>query len=97
MDPLPNQAQDAKKYEMIHIEMKQTHFYVYREFLLESKNFQFEKTFGDISKTHFILDRDPKMFNLILEYLKSNRDKMPKNLSELESSAFQEELRFWSL
>lgn len=37
------------------------------------------------------------MFNLILEYLKSNRDKMPKNLSELESSAFQEELRFWSL
>lgn len=39
MDPLPNLAQDAKKYEMIHIEMKQTHFYVYREFLLESKNF----------------------------------------------------------
>ena len=37
------------------------------------------------------------MFNLILEYLKSNRDKMPKGLSEKEMSAFQDELRYWNL
>jgi hypothetical protein len=37
------------------------------------------------------------MFNLILEYLKSNRDKMPKDLPEVEMSVFHEELRFWGL
>jgi hypothetical protein len=86
-----------KKFDIIHIELKQTHFYVHRDLLTENKNTLFETTFGNTGQTHFTLDRDPKMFNHVLEYLRSNRESLPKSLGEQDRGLFQEELRYWGL
>lgn len=41
-----------------------------------------------MTQTHFILDRDPKMFNLVLEYLRSNRETLPKGMNSEDKSQF---------
>lgn len=37
------------------------------------------------------------MFNQVLEYLRGNRESLPKDLSEQDKSVFQDELRYWGL
>lgn len=82
---------------MIHVEMRHSHFYVYRELLTEAIGTFMAAKFGDTSQTHFLIDRDPDQFNLILQYLRSGRTALPKNLNQQQNKSFWDELRYWGL
>ena len=66
---------------MIHVEMRSSHFYVFRELLTEVTGSYLATKFGDTSQSHFVLDRDPQSFNLVLQYLNSGQTTLPKNLN----------------
>lgn len=96
IEPMTTQPKH-KKHDIIHIEMKSNDFFVERDFLIQHKNSQLESKFSNLGQTHFVMDRDPKIFKLLLKYLQNNRDLQPRDLSDQDRSAFMEELRFWGL
>jgi len=48
-------------------------------------------------ESHFILDRNPVIFNYVLEFLRSDGIYIPKNEDEKEKSLFVDELKHWGI
>ena len=47
--------------------------------------------------THFVLDRNPAIFNQVLEHLRSDGGFRPKQDTQKDFSAFLEELKYWGI
>ena len=75
---------------------------VSKELLTTVKDSLLDKTFSGkhnlkTVNDHYFLDRDPKIFDMVLNYLRYDTNYMPKNVDSETKRLFEMEIEHWGI